>query len=370
MITNINNTVYNFRKITFCGQKEKAAGTRTSCNAPYRSPLGVYADTFVRQNAQRENAQQTDKTPKNTGKKQAATAHPFRKISYNKAKNMLSYEKIAAVQEFLRQNKDFMNASNPADKNPVIKDMFEIEGKKYDARFSGGGGTKNTFQIEQGGKKYTLALPTYVDNPQIAAEKWLDVLEFEPKNTKLLRDKGLKTNDIFDIVPVKVNGAEFPAVLMKPYSEHSFKVGDRKNYSFANLLNFEEVDILNDRMFLDLFKDIPKEIAKLTALGIEPHYDCVNLCREKKTGSKDCTGAFHLYLNDLDKNFAKKKLTEKEAEQCIKNYTYLAISALPETVDRNLRQWCDYFVFIEANEGIRKKIETQAMEEYQKIKGR
>ena len=173
-------------------------------------------------------------------------------------------------------------------------------------------------------------------------------------------------------MPVKVAGVEFPAVLMKPYSEHSYDVGDRKNYSFANLLSFEEINTLNDKIFFDLYKDIPKEIAKLTALGIEPHYDCVNLCRQKADPKNPGTrGGFHLYLNDLDKQLGKNargKLSEKEAKRYIKSYTYLVISALPETVDRNLKQWCDYFVFIEANDHIREEIETMALEEYRKLK--
>lgn len=351
MITNIN-ILQNINQANFKGRQE------AKIYVPLRMTPPLKADTFEKHPASAEQSR-VQTNPALANKQTENIQHPFKKISYNKAKNMLTVKSIKAVQEFMRSNKTKMDALSPADKNPVIEDMFEIDGEKYNASFSGSGGTKNVFQIEKDGKKYALALPSYTDGPNAAGNKWLNVLEFEPENTAFLRRHGFKTNDIFDIVPVKVAGVEFPAVLMKPYSEHSFEIADTKNYSFVNLYDAEN---MNSEKVIAMLQPAIKEIGRLLNFGIPPRVDCVSICKDKDMEE------FHLYLNDLDIELMED-FPETFIPSYITGYIYSAVSAFCNAVPADERHQSDYLCNrIHSDEKLINTLKKQIWDEYKKAK--
>ena len=240
MKINFNPNIYNFNPV------------RKNKNSYYRSYLTHPNDTFEKNI--------TNITFK--GKDE----HPFKPITYEQAHELLTDDNIKKVQQKHPKKHQKIKKNTPAGKNPVLKNFIEIEGKRFDAKYNGGGGTKNTFLIEHQGKKYIAALCSYTASVSLTKKMWDNMLKYEPNNTKLLRENGFKTNDISDIVPVKIEGAAFPAIIMKPYSEHKFEVADAKNYSFVNL--FDANTINRDRA-LKILSTPAKDIAKAVKFGIK-----------------------------------------------------------------------------------------------------
>jgi hypothetical protein len=150
-------------------------------------------------------------------------------IPKEQIEGMLSVENISSITKYLLTDiKNIRQGKN-------ISDLFEINGQKVSARLIGNGGSKNVFLVEHNGEESAIAICGTVDDAQTTINKWRDVIN-EPKNTKYLRNLGFYVNNISEIIPIKINGIDFPALKMKPYSSHSFEIFDLKNFDGNNLL--------------------------------------------------------------------------------------------------------------------------------------
>jgi len=169
------------------------------------------------------------------------------------------------------------------------------------------GGTKAVYQVKIDDKPYAIAICTRTGEPELLALKWRNALN-EPRNTETLRNLGLKVNNISEIYPIKVNGYDFPAIRMKPYSSHSFQIFDIKERPDCVNPVITVKDLYNPEKCANFFSQISKEIAILLLNNISLHTDSINLCFDK--------GNLHLYFNDLDmKNLVNPDISENLTKQ-------------------------------------------------------
>ena len=154
----------------------------------------------------------------------------------------------------------------------------------------GSGGSKEVYDVSVDGEHYALALPGTADPAQIIIAKWSKVLK-EPTNTNRLRELGLHVNDLCRVVPSTVNGHEFPALVMKRYSDHNFPIYDSKNPqgNYHELIKPDQQ--VTDEQGVSFFSPVGTEIVALVRNGAQLGRDCFNLCA--------IDGVPHLYLNDL-----------------------------------------------------------------------
>lgn len=152
--------------------------------------------------------------------------------------------------------------------------------------FLGSGGSKEVYSVDYCGKPYALGISGKIDGPAKILFKWYSVL-MDPQNTERLRESGLKVNDFCQIVPVTINGFPFPAILMKRYQDHSFKIHDSKNR--ANYLNGS--NIKDDEMCLEFMGGLIEDVRTLITEGICLGRDSFNACT--------LPTSFRLYFNDL-----------------------------------------------------------------------
>ena len=186
----------------------------------------------------------------------------------------------------------------------------------------GSGGSKEVYDATVGGQHYALALPGTVDFPQIVIEKWNKVLR-EPVNTDRLRDLGLYVNDVCQVVSTIVNGHEFPALIMKKYSDHNFPVYDSKNLQGRDHELIKSDGRVDDEAALRLFAPIGIEVASLIRGGARLGRDCFNLC--------DISGVPHLYHNDLGAA-TFRKISEGDLERYADGYVSSAFWAFVNTI--------------------------------------
>ena len=110
-----------------------------------------------------------------------------------------------------------------------VIDSLEVEGQAASQpKFLGSGGSKEVFDIEVGGEHYAVALCGLHDMPERIIQKWGNILK-EPVNTASLRERGFYVNELCEVKNIKVNGLEFPALMMKRFEDHPFKIYDSKN---------------------------------------------------------------------------------------------------------------------------------------------
>lgn len=194
------------------------------------------------------------------------------------------------------------------------------------------GGSKEVYDIIVDGKHYALALPGTVDPVQIVIAKWNKVLQ-EPDNTNRLRDLGLYVNDICMVVQATVNGHEFPALVMRRYSDHDFPIYDSKNPQgrYHELIKLDQQ--ITDEKALSLFSPIGIEIATLVQNGAQLGRDCFNLCAIK--------GVPHLYLNDLGAA-TFEKIPQGELERYVDAYVSSALGAFVNTVTERVHRGNSY----------------------------
>jgi hypothetical protein len=163
---------------------------------------------------------------------------------------------------------------------------LQIGGQVVTGKLLDGGGTKTAYEISRNGKKEVILLPNKVGN-------WKKVLD-EVQNTQKIKAMGLLANDLCEVEPIIVNGQTFPALKMKPYSEHDFTIFDSKNRSSSTGKLEDTIEIKGltiDKIEL-LFDDILKDIKTLTDHNVRLGGDCFNMAQ-----SKD--GKLRLFINDL-----------------------------------------------------------------------
>jgi len=186
----------------------------------------------------------------------------------------------------------------------------------------GSGGSKEVYDVFIDGENYALALPGTVDPAQIVIAKWGKVL-LEPANTDKLRDLGFYVNNLCQVVPAIVNGHEFPALIMRRYSDHDFLIYDSKNPQGRYHELIKQDEKVTDETVLALFAPIGIEVAKLIRSGARLGRDCINLC--------DINGVPHLYLNDLGAaTFGK--IPQEDAEGYVDHYVSSSVGAFVNTV--------------------------------------
>jgi hypothetical protein len=161
-----------------------------------------------------------------------------------------------------------------------------ISGQSVTGKLLDGGGTKTAYEISRNGKKEVILLPNKIRN-------WKKVLD-EVENTKKIRAIGLLVNDSCEVEPIIVNGQTFPALKMKPYSEHDFTIFDSKNRSSStgNLDDTISIEGLTIDKIVPLFDHILKDIKTLIDHNLRLGSDCFNMAQ-----SKD--GTLRLFINDL-----------------------------------------------------------------------
>ncbi|MDD3012435.1 MAG: hypothetical protein PHC34_01885 [Candidatus Gastranaerophilales bacterium] len=184
--------------------------------------------------------------------------------------------------------------------------IFQINGKKIYPKFLNSGGTKAVYQVKINDTPYAIAICSRANYPELQAQKWRNALN-EPKNTEILRNLGLRVNDISEIYPIKINGYNFPAIRMKPYSSHSFQIFDVKERSHNINPVIDAKDHVDNEKCAGFFSQISKEIAILLANNISLKSDSINLCFDK--------GNLHLFFNDLDmKNLINPDISKNSAK--------------------------------------------------------
>ena len=190
--------------------------------------------------------------------------------------------------------------------------QLQINGQPVKTKRLNYGGTKMVYEIEFLGKKYALAIL----GPTKHIDSWIGVLN-EPNNTALINKSGLVANNLSKIIKVKLRNCEFPALLMKPYSEHPFLIFDRKNprSSTGTLDNFWSQSFKNpmaptDSELKQVFSSVAQDIALAIKQRLNLREDSTNLCL------KD--GRLRLYVNDLpyeqEEMFVKVVRPQESAE--------------------------------------------------------
>jgi hypothetical protein len=129
-------------------------------------------------------------------------------------------------------------------------------------------------------------------------------------------------NDSCEVEPIIVNGQTFPALKMKPYSEHDFTIFDSKNRSSSTGKLEDTIDtkgLTIDKME-SLFDGILKDIKTLTNHNVRLGGDCFNMAQ-----SKD--GKLRLFINDLgeipensEKIEDKQRVMQIYIERAIDNF--------------------------------------------------
>ncbi len=196
----------------------------------------------------------------------------------------------------------------------------------------GSGGSKEVYDVTINGQNYAFALPGTVDHSQIVIEKWTKVLQ-EPASTERLRDIGFYVNGLCQLVPARVNGQEFPGLIMRRYSDHNFPIYDSKNPGGRYHEFIKADERVTDETALDLFAPIGNEITKLVKSGARLGRDCINLC--------DIDGVPHLYLNDLGAaTFGE--ITPDDFERYVEHYVSSAVGAFVNTVTERVYRGNSY----------------------------
>ncbi len=154
-------------------------------------------------------------------------------------------------------------------------------------QYANSGGTKEVHHAMVGGSRIALGICR-----QPTSELWANVLR-EPANTQLIRNLGLRTNEVSAVIPVTVEGVPFPALVMTSYSDRGYRVFDSKNPDpdrhlglIAPSMTVEDLSVLFDR--------VADEVALLAMNQIDfGHHpgDSINI-------STDGNG-MRLFINDL-----------------------------------------------------------------------
>lgn len=199
----------------------------------------------------------------------------------------------------------------------------------------GRGGSKKVYDVELGNERLALAVPnTDVDNATTIYPKWIKALD-EPSHTAIIRDLGLCTNPLSQVVVASVDQKDFPAIIMKRYADLPYKVIDSKNrYSSTQKKPVLPEGGLNIESFISIFTPVIEDCATLLKNKILLGSDCFNICVDE-------SGKLRLYLNDLGAGMqiSEKELSKSAARDHCDYYVASAMDA-----------WASVFNFHELDE--------------------
>jgi len=157
---------------------------------------------------------------------------------------------------------------------------MKINGKDIVGEWLNGGGSKCAYRVKLDNEEICVLLPH---------NNWFGAIN-EPKNTIILKKLGLITNDYCKIIPVEVEGQKIPALVMKPYDKHSFKIFDKKNPN-DDLSKYYDIHKIREDNIEEVFGPLVNDVKTLVDNDIRIAYDSFNLAL------KD--GKLRLYINDL-----------------------------------------------------------------------
>ena len=243
----------------------------------------------------------------------------------------MDYEK--AIELLKKYKGKTFNAAND------IVEM-EINGNKVVGEWLGGGGTKSAYRVHINDEDICVLLPNKIPNWEFALK--------EPQNTIVLKKLGLLTNDYCKIVPVKVDGGTLPAIISKPYNNHSFRIFDKKNPN-DNMGKYVNVDDINSENFLDFIENLLNDVKNMTQKRVKLSYDSYNIAL--------VDGKPRLYFNDLP--YESEKMFDKDMD-----YTKLlnwnlryAINALTGSFSMKARSSNQFLDSISSIDGEKKIVE-------------
>lgn len=171
---------------------------------------------------------------------------------------------------------------------PIIN--FEINGKNIIGEYFADGAIKAVYNFNEYGKKNVICLPSSLSRD---ISKWSEVF-VEPRNTKDIKNLGLLANDYCEIQPIKINNTIFPALKMKHYDEHNFKIYDCKTFGddAPNLNEMIDLSEISDRQLADIFEGVSNDINTLVKNDVHLFSD--SFCFARTNNNK-----LRLYFHDL-----------------------------------------------------------------------
>jgi hypothetical protein len=154
----------------------------------------------------------------------------------------------------------------------------------------GSGGTKNVYRAVIGDEPFALGLPNTVDGVEIMRQKWSVALS-EPANTARIRELGLLTNPVCEILPVSINGVPFPAIRMALYQDLPYRIMDGKNPSESTVTTDVLPEQLDEDSFQEYFTRVASDVRQMIEKGVRVKTDSLNLCI--------LDGSPRIFLSDL-----------------------------------------------------------------------
>lgn len=237
----------------------------------------------------------------------------------------MKYEK--ALELLKKYKGKTFNASN------VTVDM-EINGNKVVGEWLGGGGSKSAYLANINGEDVCILLPNKIYSWEFALK--------EPQNTILLKKMGLLTNDYCKIVPVTVEGHTLPAIISKPYNNHSFRIFDKKNPN-DNMEKYVNVNDINSENFLDFIKTLLNDVKNMTQKRVKLSYDSYNIAL--------VDGKPRLYFNDLPYESEQMFDNDMEYTKLLKYNLKYAINALTGSFSMKARRSNQFLESISSIDG-------------------
>ena len=174
-----------------------------------------------------------------------------------------------------------------------------------------GGGSKCAYRVNLDGEEVCVLLPH---------NNWYGALN-EPKNTMELKKLGLVTNDYCKIIPVEIEGQKIPALAMKPYDKHSFKIFDKKNPN-DDLDKYFNIGKITEENIEEVFSALVKDVKTIVNNDVRLAYDSFNLAL------KD--GKLRLYINDLP---YENLIKSGDKQSRVKLYLEYMLDTIPASIN-------------------------------------
>jgi hypothetical protein len=215
----------------------------------------------------------------------------------------------------------------------------------------GTGGSKEVYSVKIGEQHYALAIHAVdIDRPITIMRKWKVILK-EPENTAIIRQLGLNTNSLCQLVPVKVNGTEFPALVMMRYQDLPYEVRDSKNQKSS----IGETRVLpeqySEESLEKAFDNIVLEIEILLKNNISLNKDSFNLAIVE--------GKAHLYFNDLG-NASFESIPREDLENYIDSYVdYAMIAFINGITDIEYQRITDKYNYQNLKNKLKRKLQEK-----------
>ena len=214
---------------------------------------------------------------------------------------------------------------------------MRINGKNVVGEWLDGGGSKCAYRVKLDNEEVCVLLPR---------NNWFGAIN-EPKNTMIVKKLGLITNDYCKIVPVEAEGQKIPALVMKPYDKHSFKIFDKKNPN-DDLSRYYDINKIREDNIEEVFGPLVKDVKTLVDNNIRIAYDSFNLAL------KD--GKLRLYINDLP---YETLIKEGDKESRILMYLEHMLGTVPTSISWDKikeNPFADSLSFMEGQDKIMPKL--------------